>query len=143
MSATEQETALLTEAQILQAPATDYMNPELLAFFKQLLTDLHKTTSERIQETRQRMQHPPEINDESDQASWEEECYLSLRILDREQKLLPKIIQSLERIRLGTYGYCLDSDEPIGVRRLIARPTAEYCTDIKTDLEFKERAFRD
>lgn len=133
----------LTEEQILKAPESDYMNVEQLAFFKKRLIELHESISERIDETKSQIANPPEFNDESDRASWEEECAISLRILDREQKLMPKILQSLERIRFGTYGYCLESDEPIGIPRLLARPTAEYCADIKNDMEFKERAYRD
>ena len=135
-------TSLLTQEQVLKAPASDYMNAEQLAFFKNLLIELHHSTSKRIEESKQAMASPPEFNDESDRASWEEECSTSLRILDREQKLLPKIVQSLERIRLGSYGYCLTSEEPIGIARLLARPTAEFCAEVKADMEFKEQAYR-
>ncbi|BFM17734.1 RNA polymerase-binding protein DksA [Maricurvus nonylphenolicus] len=133
----------LTEEQIKQAPESDYMNEEQLEFFRCLLLELHESTKNRIQEAKRQMATPPEFNDENDRASWEEECSTSLRILDREQKLLPKISQSLERIRLGNYGYCLESDEPIGVPRLLARPTAEYCAEVKAQMEYKEQAYRD
>ena len=91
----------LTEKQVLKAPESEYMNDQQLDFFKSLLIELHNATHERIEETKNEMNSPPEFNDENDRASWEEQCLLSLRILDREQKLLPKIKQSLERIRLG------------------------------------------
>lgn len=133
----------LTAEQILEAPEADYMNAEQLEFFRQLLKELYETTDERIQEAKAQMANPPEINDDADRASWEEECNTSLRILDREQKLLPKIKLSLERIRLGEYGYCLETGEPIGIPRLLARPTAEYCAEVKADLEFKERVYKD
>lgn len=134
---------LMTQEQILKAPESDYMDEQQLAFFKNLLVELYETTNDRILEAKAQIANPPEFNDEADRASWEEECSTSLRIVDREQKLLPKIKQSLERIRLGTYGYCLDSDEPIGVPRLLARPTAEYCAEVKADMEMKERVYRD
>ena len=137
------EKPALTEDELRVAPESDYMNAEQLDFFRYRLVELHESTKERIQEAKNQMSSPPEFNDESDRASWEEECSTSLRILDREQKLLPKILQSLERIRLGAYGYCLESGEPIGIPRLLARPTAEYCADVKTVMEIRERAYRD
>ena len=134
---------MLTEKQIKAAPKSEYMNEKQLAFFKKRLMELHEATSVRIQEAKQQMASPPEFNDESDRASWEEQSSISLRILDREQKLLPKIQQSLERIRLGEYGYCLESGEPIGIPRLLVRPTAEYCADVKALQETKEFFYRD
>lgn len=134
---------MLTEKQIKAAPKSKYMNEEQLEFFKHLLIELHETTTERIQETKHQMASPPEFNDENDRASWEEQSSISLRILDREQKLLSKIKQSLERIRLGEYGYCLESGEPIGIPRLLIRPTAEYCADVKAIQETKEHFYRD
>lgn len=135
------KTPLLSEQQILKAPASEYMNAAQLAFFKKRLLQLHSTTKARIQEARDQMASPLEFNDESDRASWEEQNTIALRILDREQKLLPKITQSLGRIRLGDYGYCLETGEPIGIPRLLARHTAEYCTDIKAIIETKEHFY--
>lgn len=134
---------LLTEAQIKKAPESEYMNDAQLAFFRQRLIELHEATNVRIQEAKDQMATPPEFNDDNDRASWEEQNSISLRILDREQKLLPKILQSLERIRLGDYGYCLESGEPIGILRLLARPTAEYCAEVKAVKEIKEHSYRD
>ena len=67
---------------------------------------------------------------------------IALRIVDREQKLLPKIKDALERIRLGTYGYCEESGEPIGIPRLLARPTAEFGSDVKALKERKEDHYK-
>ena len=131
------------EKQILDAPETDYMNAEQLAFFRNKLIELHDTTRERIRDAKEQMLSPPELSDLSDRASWEEQCALLMRVVDREQKLLPKIQQSLERIRHETYGYCLESGEPIGIPRLLARPTAEFCADVKVFREMKEHAYRD
>ena len=89
------------------------------------------------------MVNPMDSSDLNDRASSEEQSSVALRIVDREQKLLPKIQQSLERIRLGEYGYCMESGEPIGIARLLARPTAEYCTEVKTLKEMKEHQYRD
>lgn len=134
---------MLTEKQILEAPESDYMNEEQLEFFKKQLMDLYETTCERIEEAKDQMRTPVDFSDENDRASWEEQSNISLRIVDREQKLLPKIRQSLESIRLGEYGYCLETGEPIGIRRLLARPTAEYCAEVKALKEIKEHQYRD
>ena len=132
----------LNKQDILQASDTDYMNDDQLAFFRNALIELHETTLERIKEAKNEMTRSHDHSDLSDQASWEEQSAILLRIVDREQKLLPKIKQSLERIRLGEYGYCLESGEPIGVQRLMARPTAEYCAEVKKQKELKEGHFK-
>jgi len=98
----------------------------------------------RIQEAKDQMAKPLEdFSDPNDRASWEERSSVAFRIADREQKLIPKIQQSLERIRSGIYGYCLETDEPIGIPRLLARPTAEYCAEVKEVKELKETRYRD
>lgn len=131
------------ELKILNAPESEYMNDEQLAFFKQRLIDLHDTTREHIRDAKEQMLSPPDITDPSDKATWEEQCALLIRIVEREQRLLPKIQQSLERIRLNEYGYCLESGEPIGVARLMARPTAEYSADVKAMMEMKEHIYHE
>lgn len=129
--------------ELLNAPKSDYMNSEQLAFFKGLLLDLHQSTNERIEDAKKEIANTPELNDHNDKASWAEHCTILLRIVDREQKLLPKISQSLERIRLGTYGFCEETGEPIGIPRLLVRPTAEYCAEEKSVREMKEQIYRD
>lgn len=130
------------EQRIIDAPEEDYMNEEQLAFFKQKLIELHDITREHIREAKEQMLSPPDITDLSDKATWEEQCGMLIRIVEREQRLLPKIQQALERIRIETYGYCLESGEPIGVRRLLARPTADFCADVKTMMENKEHMYQ-
>ena len=134
---------LMTREQILNDDEDNYMNEAQLAFFKNLLIELYESTSERIEEAKQQMVAPMGFADPADRASSEEQSSIALRIVDREQKLLPKIKQSLERIRTKEYGYCLESGEPIGVPRLLARPTAEYCAEVKARKEIKEKQFRD
>ena len=129
------------EQKILDAPESEYMNAEQLEFFRQLLIELHDTTREHIRDAKEQMLSPPDITDPSDKATWEEQCSLLIRIVEREQRLLPKIQQSLERIRLETYGYCEESGEPIGIPRLLARPTAEYSADVKAMMEMKEHMY--
>ena len=132
----------LTEKQIIDAPESEYMSPEQLEFFRERLLDLYKSTSARIQEAKEQMVSPMDFSDPSDRATSEEESNIALRILEREQRLLPKIQQSLGRIRSGDYGYCLESGEPIGIPRLLARPTAEYCAEVKTLKEIREHQYK-
>ncbi|MGH1486566.1 MAG: TraR/DksA C4-type zinc finger protein [Cellvibrionaceae bacterium] len=132
----------LSEEQIKKAPEENYMNEEQLAFFKNKLLELYESTVTRIQEVKDQMANPLDFSDANDRASWEEQSSIALRIVEREQKLLPKIRQSLERIRSGDYGYCLESGEPIGIPRLLARPTAEYCADVKAVSELKENHYK-
>ena len=133
---------LLTRKQILASPQKNYMNDDQLAFFKELLIELHASTLAHIQEAKAQMQQPHDMSDDSDLASWQEQSNIALRIVDREQKLLPKIQAALERIRLGQYGYCEESGEPIGIPRLLARPTAEYCSDVKAFIEQQENHYK-
>jgi len=69
--------------------------------------------------------------------------HLKLRILDRESKLLPKIDEALKRIDDGSYGYCVNTGEPIGIERLLVRPTALFCAEEKNRQEKIEKAYRD
>jgi len=98
---------LLTEKQVIDAPESEYMNPEQLEFFRRKLLELHDSILERIQEAKDQMINPMDLSDMNDRASCEEQSNIALRIVEREQKVLPKIQKSLESIRLGTYGYCL------------------------------------
>jgi len=131
------------EQKILNAPEDDYMNEEQLEFFRLKLIELHDTTRERIRDAKEQMLNKPDTTDPLDKATWEEQSSLLIRIVEREQRLLPKIQQSLERIRHETYGFCLESGEPIGIPRLLARPTAEYSIDVKSVMEMKEHLQKD
>lgn len=126
---------------IKAAPDSDYMNEQQLTFFRFYLIELHDSTREHIRDAKEQLLNRPELTDISDRASWEEQCAILMRVVDREQRLLPKIKESLERIRLGEYGYCQESGEPIGIARLLARPTAEYCADVKQTKESTEHIF--
>lgn len=136
------ETVMLTREQIQNAPEEAYMNPEQLAFFRRLLEDLRLETMTNIEAAKQRLANPPETNDDADRAAYEEESRLALRIVDRERRLLPKIDAALRRIATGDYGYCMESGEPIGIHRLLLRPTADLCAEVKRVREQHERNFR-
>lgn len=131
----------MTEAELLAMSNDYYMNHEQLTFFENLLVELRSSTQKHIDEARQRIANPPEFNDEADRAQYEEDAAIALRIVDRESKLLPKINQALRRIHGKDYGYCEESGEPIGLKRLLLRPTAEYCAEVKTLKEQKERFY--
>jgi DnaK suppressor protein len=132
---------MMTEIELLAMPDDCYMDNKQLVFFENLLLELRTSTQEHIDEARQRIASPPEFNDEADRAQYEEDAAIALRIVDRERKLLPKINQALRRIHDKHYGYCEESGEPIGLKRLLLRPTAEYCAEVKTLKEQKERFY--
>jgi DnaK suppressor protein len=134
---------MLTEKQIKRAAKKDYMNDEQLEFFRALLVDLRKETIGHIEDARQRLADAQRETDELDRALNEEENRLRLRIADRESKLLPKIDQALKRIESGDYGFCEETGEPIGVERLLLRPTAPLSAEAKARQERMERNFRD
>ena len=132
-----------SKEKILKAPKKNYMNKDQLVFFKSLLDDLKKETLTHIREAKDRLSNPPSCSDEVDRAQHEIDSMLFLRIVERESKLLPKIDKAIMRIKAGDYGFCLETGEPIGIERLISRPTAEYCAEVKTINEEKEKHFID
>jgi len=109
------------------APDEDeaYMNPRQLAWFRlrlqswreELLEESRRTVDELREEDR-------DVTDEAERASRESEHSLALRTRERYRKLIPKINAALDRIEDGSYGYCDETGEPIGVKRLMARPIA-------------------
>lgn len=116
--------ALMTEEELRTAPESDYMSARQLAFFRQLLQDEMDQLLENAQETTTHLQDNEATPDPSDRASVEEEHTLELRVRDRERKLLKKIEEAIMRIDTGDYGWCEETGEPIGIGRLLARPTA-------------------
>lgn len=142
MNAIAPGNGLLTEAEVLAMPASDYMNEAQLAFFRQRLMDLKNELQANSEETRQHLRETVATPDEADRATQEEEQVLEQRIRDRELKLLHKVESALRRIEDGSYGYCEASGEPIGVGRLLARPTATLSIEEQERHEREERMFR-
>ena len=134
---------MLTKEKILKAPKKNYMNKDQLSFFKTQLNELKKETLKHIKDAKDRLSNPPACSDEVDRAQHEIDSMLFLRIVERESKLLPKIDKALLRIKAGDYGYCLETGDPIGLERLISRPTAEFCAEVKSINEEKEKHFAD
>lgn len=122
----------------------DFMNPKQRAWFRRRLIEwrdeiLHDANVTLRHLTEGNLQQP----DIADRASLESEHALELRTRDRERKLLSKIEAALRRIEDGTYGYCEETDEPIGVKRLMARPIATLSLEAQERHEKMERVHRD
>lgn len=132
---------LPTEQELLAMPEESYMNTEQLAFFRQLLLEQRDEVTQHLDALRKEITTPPEQGDETDKASLEEEKALLLRQADRESKLLNKIYSALERIDNEDYGYCDETGEPIGLQRLLLRPTAELSMEAKQLQEEQESHF--
>ena len=135
--------ALLTEAQILQMGEKDYMNPAQLAFFKMRLQQLEKDLLRNAGETTEHLRETVLVPDPADRATIEEEHALELRTRDRERKLLKKVQQSIASIDKGDYGWCEETGEPIGVPRLLARPTATLSLEAQQRRELKQKLYGD
>jgi DnaK suppressor protein len=127
---------------LLAMDESDYMNAEQLAFFDARLLELRQETLDEIEASKVDINYE-RVSDVSDRATLEEEAQLALRLADRKRQLIPKIDKARQRIRQGDYGYCIESGEPIGLARLLIRPTAEYSTDIKNINEKRERRYED
>ena len=132
---------VLTEAEILAAPEKDYMNPAQLQFFKLRLQTMEQEILRNAGETTEHLRESIIVPDPADRATIEEEHALELRTRDRERKLLKKIQQSIVRIDSGDYGYCEETSDPIGVPRLLARPTATLSLEAQERREMKQKMF--
>ena len=115
---------VLTAEEILKMPDDDYMNAQQLEFFRRRLTDLEKELRANADQTTVNLRETTVVPDPADRATIEEEHALELRTRDRERKLLKKVQAAIKRIDDGDYGYCEETGDPIGVARLMARPTA-------------------
>ncbi len=134
----------LTEAELMAMPDNEYMNDKQLDFFRARLQVLKDDLLSNAGETTEHLREDTSIvPDPADRATIEEEHALELRTRDRERKLLKKISQSLSRIEAGDYGFCDETGEPIGLGRLIARPTATLSLEAQQRRELKQKMFGD
>jgi DnaK suppressor protein len=133
----------LSEQDLLKAPDKEYMNEAQLAFFKQRLLELRTQLLTNADDTGQHLRENEVTTDPSDRATLEEEYTLELRTRDRERKLLKKVEKSLKMIDDGSYGYCEETGEPIGVPRLLARPTATLSLEAQERRERVQRLYGD
>ena len=134
---------VLTEEDLLKAPEKDYMNDEQLAFFRQRLVDIRDQILRNADNTGEHLRENEVTTDPSDRATLEEEYTLELRTRDRERKLLKKVEKSLRMIDDGSYGWCEETGEPIGVPRLIARPTATLSLEAQERRERVQKLYGD
>ena len=133
----------LTDEEILKAPEKDYMNEAQLAFFKRKLLELRDQLLQNADDTGEHLRENEITTDPSDRATLEEEYTLELRTRDRERKLLKKVEKSLRMIDDGSYGWCEETGEPIGVPRLIARPTATLSLEAQERRERVQKLYGD
>jgi len=134
----------LTDADVIAMPDSEYMNDTQMRFFRLKLMALkHGILSNAGETTEHLRADTVVVPDPADRATIEEEHALELRTRDRERKLLKKIEQSIVRIDAGDYGYCDETGEPIGVARLIARPTANLSLEAQQRRELKQKMFGD
>lgn len=134
----------LSDAEVIAMPDSEYMNDTQLAFFRLKLVQLKDDILANAGQTAENLRDDTVVvPDPADRATIEEEHALELRTRDRERKLLKKIEQSIDRIDSGDYGYCDETGEPIGVPRLLARPTATLSLEAQQRRELKQKMFGD
>lgn len=134
---------VLTAEEILKMPDDDYMNAQQLEFFRRRLTDLEKELRANADQTTVNLRETTVVPDPADRATIEEEHALELRTRDRERKLLKKVQAGIKRIDDGDYGYCEETGDPIGVARLMARPTATLSLEAQQRRELKQKMYGD
>jgi len=133
------ENNLPTEAELLKMPESEYMNERQLGFFRDRLRQLEQEILSNAGATTEHLRETQFVPDPADRATIEEEHALELRTRDRERKLLKKVQQSIARIDSGEYGWCEETGEPIGLRRLLARPTATLSLEAQERREMRQK----
>lgn len=136
-------TKLLTVEEILQMPEENYMDERQLAFFRNRLEQMEAELRANADQTTNNLRETTIVPDTADRATIEEEHALELRTRDRERKLLKKVRAALKRIEDGDYGYCEETGDPIGVARLLARPTATLSLEAQQRRELKQKMYGD
>lgn len=134
---------VLTAEEILKMPEDDYMNAQQLEFFRRRLTGLEKELRANADQTTVNLRETTVVPDPADRATIEEGHALELRTRDRERKLLKKVQAAIKRIDDGDYGYCEETGDPIGVARLMARPTATLSLEAQQRRELKQKMYGD
>lgn len=134
---------LLDETELLAQPAAAYMNEVQQRFFRELLLRQRGELQARIADEFEGLRERETSSDPADIGSAEEQRQWQLRLLEREKKLLDKIDQALARLARGEYGWCRETGEPIGLKRLLLRPTASLCIEAKERQEQREKHLRE
>ena len=136
-------TKLLTVDELLKMSEDDYMDERQLAFFKNRLQTMEAELRANADQTTVNLRETTVVPDPADRATIEEEHALELRTRDRERKLLKKVQAAIKRIDDGEYGYCEETGDPIGVARLLARPTATLSLEAQQRRELKQKLYGD
>lgn len=132
----------LTESQLLKLPQKDYMSPVQLNFFKDMLLQQKAEYSKTIATLRNNINEKKECNDNLDVAMNEEETLFKLRMIERDSNLLNKINSALSRIDNKSYGYCIITGKPIGIKRLLLRPTTVHSIEAKEMEEEEQKKYK-
>ena len=132
---------LLTESELMKQPKAEYMSSAQRKFFKHRLLELQTQMRDNADATTEHLRELAVAPDPADRATQEEEHALELRTRDRERKLLKKIESALLRIEDGSYGYCEETGDAIGVPRLLARPTATLTIEAQERRELKQKMY--
>ncbi len=134
----------LSDDELIAMPDSEYMNDVQMTAFRLKLVALKNGILSNAGETTEHLREDTSVMpDPADRATIEEEHALELRTRDRERKLLKKIEQAISRIDANEYGYCDETGEPIGVGRLLARPTATLSLEAQQRRELKQKMFGD
>lgn len=132
-----------SEAELLGMSEDDYMNDRQQAFFKHLLRQREQQLKNNAESTSEHLRETVIAPDPVDRATIEEEHALELRTRDRERKLLKKVQEALRRLEKGEYGWCEETGDPIGIPRLLARPTATLSLEAQQRRELKQKMYGD
>ncbi|MEI7531244.1 MAG: RNA polymerase-binding protein DksA [Betaproteobacteria bacterium] len=143
MPSKQKVTEVISESALLKMSDKEYMNQAQLEFFRERLQKLKDDLLKNASETTEHLRENVLVPDPADRATIEEEHALELRTRDRERKLLKKVEQAISRIDSGDYGWCEETGEPIGVSRLLARPTANLSLEAQERRELRQKLFGD
>lgn len=131
----------MNEQTLLSAPESDYMNAAQLAFFKALLLKKRSELEENLRNSAASFTEAEHAADPVDRATLEEERQSELSARERDMKTIRQIDEALASIVSGDYGYCQDTGEPIGLKRLLAQPTAQLSVEAKERRERQSRQY--
>lgn len=138
-SSKSQPVIAMTEQELLAQPSAAYMDETQQGFFRELLLDQRHALQQRIGEEFEQLREHEPSSDPADVGSAEEQRQWQLRLLEREKRLLDKIDEALEHLARGEYGWCRETGEPIGLKRLLLLPTATLSIEAKEREEWRER----
>ena len=132
-------TKTLTEKALLAMPTKAYMSAAQLDFFRDLLRKQRQDLLDNATMTIDHLRDGEAEADPNDRATIEEENSIELRIRDRERKMLPRVEAALRRIDTGQFGFCEETGDPIGLKRLLARPTTAFSLEAQERHESRQR----